>query len=791
MLRKTIYLLLATLALNVAPSTAANTAGKVPKWMDTSLAPEKRARLLLKAMTLDEKIGQMDMMSKWDEEKVTQTHGLHQGSGFGAWIGEVSPQEYNRLQRYSEASRLQIPYLIGNDAAHGDACKQGRTVFPTSITMAATFNPALVEEAARLSAAEIRASGNNWTFAPCIDIVHDARWGRTGETYGEDPCLTSVLVKAAVNGLQGNFDPQRNVAACAKHFLGGGVSIGGVNHGHAEIAPRTLRTDFLPPFEAAIGAGVATIMPGHNDVNGIPVHASRELLTDLVKGEYKFGGFFISDMGDVENLLKNRIHRTADTQKEAVRQAVDAGLDMHMYSWDADMFIGNVRQLYKEGKISLKRIEDAALRILTLKFRLGLFEQRYIDENSCAGRLRRPEALDAALRAARESVVLLTNRQGILPLDTTHYRRILVTGPNADNQNMLGDWASPQPAENVVTLLKGMQCEFPGCRIDFVPTGRIKGKRSDVTVETTDPVTQARRMEEGGELNDYDIRKAAEAAAGADLVVLAIGGQGLRTDWGHRTYGESADRPSIDFYGKQVELVRAVAATGKPFIVVINNGKPLNNPWITEHANAIIDAWEPGMYGGQAVAEVISGRTNPSGKLPITIPQHAGQIPMFYYQTQSRYTTGYGLGSSRADDKPAFAFGHGLSYTTFSCTDATPAGDTLLTQGRPYRLEVTVKNTGKRDGTHTVMLFVRDDVSSVVTALKRMAAFEKVYLKAGEEKRVTLEVPADAFKVWNRDMEFVAEPGTFTLSVGPASDQTYFTRRVCLEEKQQADVQKR
>ena len=748
------------------------------KWMNSKLSPEKRADLLLKAMTLEEKIAQMDMVSLWDEKKVIEEERMHQGAGFGTWVAEVSPEDYNRLQSYSEQSRLKIPYLIGNDAAHGDAMKQGRTVFPTSITMAATFNPELVYQAAKLSAAEIRASGNHWTFAPCIDIVHDARWGRTGETYGEDPFLTSILVTQAVKGLQGHYDPTQNVAACVKHFLGGGASIGGVNHGHAELSERTLRTDFLPPFQAAIQAGVATIMPGHNDVNGIPVHSSHNLLTRLVKGEYQFRGFFISDMGDVENLL-DRLHRTAENQKEAVRQAVSAGLDMHMYSWDKEMFIGNLHQLCKEGKISTKRIDDATRRILTLKFRLGLFENRYVDASKLNQALRKPEAVRTALQAAREAIVLLTNRNQILPLDTTRYRNILVTGPNADNQAMLGDWANPQSRENVVTLLDGIRQEFPTANVTYVPVGRIKGEKSSVTTATTDPLTQSRFLEEGGSINDYAIKQAAEAASKADLVILAIGGYGLRSDWGLRTYGESADRPSIDFYGRQVELAQAIAASGKPFIVVINNGKPLNNPWVTEHAAALIDAWEPGLFGGQAVAEVISGRTNPSGKLPITIPQHAGQIPMFYYQAKSRYVTGYGLGGTNADDKPAFCFGHGLSYTSFECRDLNKT-DTLLKTDTPFQVEVELTNTGKRDGAQTVMLFVRDDISSVVTPINRLAAFRKVYLRAGERKHVRLEIPADAFKLWNRDMQHVAEPGTFTLTVGSSIDDVYFRRTVTL-----------
>lgn len=754
-------------------------ADKQRPWMNTKATPEERARLLLAEMTLEEKVGQMEQMSIWDEKTVVEKYQVHKGSNFGSWLGSCNPETYNRLQSYSEASRLQIPYLIGEDAAHGDAMKDHCVVYPTSITMAATFNPALVETCAQYAAAEIRASGNHWTFAPCLDVVHDARWGRTGETYGEDPYLTATLARALIRGLQGQYDPQRNVAACAKHLLGGGASIGGVNHGHVELSPRTICTDFLPPFVAAIETGVASIMPGHNDVNGIPMHASKRLLTDCIKNFYGFKGFYISDMGDVENLLHNHIHRTADTQKEAVRQAVEAGLDMHMYSGDTTRFIRPLIELCREGRIDVKRIDDAVLRILTVKFRLGLFENRYVKEKGYEKALRTPEALEQALQAAREGVVLLKNDKDILPIDGKRYRRILVTGPNCHNQNMLGDWAVAKDSSEVVTLLDGMRREFPDAEIVYVPVGRIKGKYSATTVSTTDPETQAQRIKEGGDINDYDIERVREAARTADLIVVAGGGQGLRRDWGVRTYGESADRPSIDLYGRQVELIQAAAASGKPVVTVLFNGKPLNNPWVTEHTAALIEAWEPGSMGGQAVAEIISGRVNPSGRLPITIPQHAGQIPMFYYQTQSRYTTGYGLGSSRADDRPAFAFGHGLSYTTYACTDAAPA-DTLITAERPFEVKVRVSNTGRRDGAQTVMAFVRDDVSSVVTANRRLAAFTKVFLKAGESRDVTLTLAPDAFKLWNAEMKHVAESGTFTLYVSAAADKDYFKRRLVL-----------
>lgn len=675
---------------------------KKDDYLKPNLPIEQRVESLLSQMTIEEKIAQMDMLAIWDEEKLMKTD-ITRGAGVGAWIGETTPEKYNQIQRYSEGSRLKIPYLIGVDAAHGHAIMPGRTVYPTSIGMAATFNPALLGLAAGQSAAEIRASGNNWTFAPCVDIVQDARWGRTGETYGECPYLSSELVKAAVKGLQGNLDPSRNVVATVKHFVGGGASVGGVNHGNAELSERMLRNVFFPPFKAAIDAGVLTIMPGHNDVNGIPVHASKRLLTDLIKKEYQFNGFFISDMGDVENLLPDRIHRIAKDQKDAVRLSVNAGLDMHMFSWNKEMFMDKLKELYDEGVVEAERIDDAVRRILRVKFALGLFENRYIDAEANRTNYGSKEARETALEAARQSIVLLKNSNGLLPLDTRKYKRILVTGPNADNQSLLGDWSNPQPDNNITTVLEGLRREL-NAQITYVESGKIKGKRSDVKIETTDPVTQAKFIEEGGEISDFTIRHAVEEAKKNDLAIVVIGGQGLRSDWGMRTYGESADRPSIDFYGRQVELVQALMAAQIPVVVVMINGKPLNNPWITTHVPAIIEAWEPGMAGGQAIGEIIAGKVNPSGKLPITIPQHAGQVPMYYYQTKSRVTTGYRLGGVPEDDKPAFCFGHGLSYTTFSCKEQN-AQDSIVVDGKPLQITLEVKNTGQADGYQTLMAF--------------------------------------------------------------------------------------
>lgn len=747
------------------------------KYLDASLSVNERVQDLMSRMTLEEKIGQMEMVARWDKAKVLEQK-MHEGAGLGAWIGEVTPPEYNEIQKYSEQSRLKIPYLVGVDAAHGHAIMKGRTVYPSSISMAATFDPELVERAARHSAAEIRSSGNNWTFAPCVDIVHDARWGRTGETYGEDPFLSSRLVEGAIKGLQGDLGPH-NVVACVKHLLGGGVSIGGVNHGNTEMSEKMMRSDFLPPFKAAIDAGVLTIMPGHNDINGVPAHANKKLLTDIIKDEYGFKGFYITDMGDVENLT-DRLHNTAKDQKDAVRQGINAGLDMHMYSWDSEMFMGNLRQLVQEGKVTEDRINDAVTRILSVKFQLGLFENRYMDEEKNKDAYGSEEAKSVALESARRCVILLKNENKFLPLDAKKYKKILVTGPNANNQAILGDWANPQPDDHVVTILEGLQqiaAGNPGMEIVYSESGRIKGKKSDVTVETTDPVTQAKFLKEGGEVNDNSIADAVEKAKNCDLAVVVIGGYGLRSDWGLRTYGESADRPSIDFYGRQVELVQKLHETGTPVIAVIVNGKPLNNPWITKTLPAIVDAWEPGMYGGQAVAEVLFGKVNPSGRLPITIPQTAGHVPQYYYQTFSRNRTGYGLGANRSEDKPAFCFGHGLSYTTYEYKDFKVKSK-IIKKDEPVVIEGTVTNTGNMAGTETVMVFVRDIVSSVVTPIGRLKGFDQVTLQPGESGTVSITVPFNELGLWNIDMEYVVEPGEFEIKVGSSFDDIKFTEKI-------------
>lgn len=743
-------------------------------YLDASRPVEERVNSLMNEMTLEEKVAQLDQFAGWDIKSYKENPVLLNNWGVGSWVvSTLTAEEYNELQALSEKSRLKIPFLIGSDAAHGLAQMPNRTIFPTSISQAAAFNPELVNRIAVAASKEIRGSGVHWTFAPSIDIVHDARWGRTGETYGECPFLASTLVRQAIRGYQNHEDPQDRVAACVKHLAGGGRSIGGVNHGTAEISERMLRSFFLPPFRAAIDEGVMTVMPGHNDLNGIPAHSNQWLLTDIMRNEWGFNGFYVTDMSDIENLVK--LHRTAADQKEAIRQGMLAGIDVHMYSSSTDAFITPLLELVREGKVSQGRIDEAVSKVLKVKFELGLFENRYVKTDVPYGT---PEAHQLALDAARESIILLKNENNLLPLDKKKYRKILVTGPNADNQSILGDWSFTQPDKNVTTIYEGIRDYLgPDVEVVYSNSGRLKGKKSDVWVDTTDPDLQKLSLQEGGELNDYAIAGATEKARSCELAIVAVGGYGLRSEWGLRTYGESADRPSIDFYGKQEELVRSIAATGIPVIVVIVNGKPLNNEWITQHIPSIVDVWEPGMFGGRALAEILFGEVNPSGRLPITIPRSAGHVPHYYYQTTSRYLTGYGLGSSREDDKPAFPFGFGLGYTTFEYGKPR-LNDTILTEGLPLEVTVDVTNTGSRAGAETVQCYIRDDVSSVVTPLMLLKGFQKIWLDPGETKTVKIRIPFSEFGLWNEEMEYVVEPGSFTILVGSSSADIKYKERV-------------
>jgi beta-glucosidase len=715
-------------------------------YLDPSLPAAKRTALLLEQMTLEEKVGQMCQyvgeVSAARAGNVDEVVGyslllgdkveLIRSGRVGSFLKVPGALEANYLQQQAEGSRLKIPLLIGTDAIHGHGMDLGAaTIFPSPISLAASFDADLAQRIAEITAREMRATGFHWSFSPNVDVVRDPRWGRTGETFGEDPFLIGELGAAMVRGYQGtDFSQSTNVIACAKHMVGGGVPDNVLNGSAAELSERTLREFFLPPFERTIEAGAYTLMPAHNEVNGVPCHADGELLEEELRGKWGFKGFVVSDWLDIERL--QTVHHVAETRRDADRMAVLAGVDMHMHGGG---FFDSIVAEVREGRIPMARIDDAASKILFAKFQLGLFEQRYANEDEIKATVLAPAHVDVALEAARKSLVLLENVGGILPLGGI--RSMLVTGPDADDQSLLGDWAKNQPPANVTTILGGIRAVAPAeVRIDYTPTGPIAA------------------------ITDAQIRAAASAAENVDVVVLAIGENSLREN-PDRTTGENVDRASLEPPGRQLELMRALVATGKPVVVVLVNGAPIASEWMVEHARALIEAWEPGMRGGTAIAEALFGRYNPSGKLPMTVPRSAGHIKSFYNYRPSAYHRG----KFRFDaSEPLYEFGHGLSYTTFAYR-ALRAADQLEI-GKPLTVEVEVENTGGRAGDEVVLLYLSDVYASVTRPVKELKAFRRVSLEPHQKQVVRFELPPEAFSLLDRKMQRITEPGEFRLSVG-------------------------
>jgi beta-glucosidase len=717
-------------------------------YLDATLPAARRTELLLAQMTLDEKIGQMcqyvgevpgspgSTAENADEivgyslalgEKVELVRSGHVGS----FLKVPGALEANYLQQQAEASRLHIPLLIGTDAIHGHGMDlAAATIFPSPISLAASFDVSLAQRVAEITAREMRATGFHWSFSPNVDVVRDPRWGRTGETFGEDTYLVGELGAAMVVGYQGaDFSGSSNVLACAKHLIGGGVPDNVLNGSAAELSERTLREFFLPPFQRVVEAGVYTLMPSHNEVNGVPSHSNSRLLQDELRGAWGFKGFVISDWLDIERL--HTVQHVAETPREADGMAVLAGVDMHMHGGE---FFENVRALTLEGKIPVSRIDEAVSKILFAKFQLGLFEQRLTSPEQIRQTVRNPAHIEVALEAARKSMVLLKNAANVLPFSGV--RSLLVTGPDADDQSLLGDWAREQP-DGVVTILSGLRSLAPaGVRVDYAATG---------------PIAQ---------ITDEQIRGAVAAAAHVDAVVLAIGESSLRTN-PERTSGENVDRASLEPPGRQLELMRALVASGKPVIVVLVNGGPIASEWLVEHAAAVLEAWEPGMQGGTAVAEVLYGQYNPSGKLPITVPRSAGHIKSFYNYRPSAYDRSQFRFVASA---PLFEFGEGLSYTSFQYR-ALHAPE-QINIGEQLPVEVEVENTGERAGDELVLLYLQDLYASVTRPVKELKGFQRVSLEPHQKKIVRFLLEPAAFSLLDRDMKRATEAGEFRLSVG-------------------------
>ncbi|WP_297805618.1 glycoside hydrolase family 3 N-terminal domain-containing protein [uncultured Polaribacter sp.] len=753
------------LVLSVCGSNAQNVAKNNSNLNSLYLNPshpiEERVEDLMKRMTLEDKVYQMNQFVGLDHMKsgnpdddkenndaqgfyktlsVNDVTKMCEEGKIGSFLHVLTAEEANYLQELALKSPLKIPVLIGIDAIHGNALVSGTTVYPSPIGLASTWNDELLYSVGKQTAKEMRATGSHWTFTPNIDILRDPRWGRVGETLGEDPFMVGNMGAAMVRGFQqGDFTGTQKVIACAKHLIGGGESVNGLNAAPADISVRTLREVHLPPYKKAIDAGLYSIMAAHNEINGVPSHMSKWLMTDILRDEWNFEGFYVSDWLDIERI--DKLHHVAKDMKEASYLSVNAGMDMHMHGPKfTDAIIASV----KEGKLSINRINEACRKILTAKFKLGLFENRFVNLDKKGALLFTDEHKSTALESARKGIILLKNN-GLLPLpETISKKKIFVTGPNANNQSILGDWHAAQPDENVTTIYEGIKTlgETKGYVVDFFNSG-----------------------ENIRNIQSSKIKEAAKKAKNADYAIVVVGDNSMRYKWKDKTAGENMGRSNLDLFGKQLDLVKAIKKTGTPVIIVLVNGKPISEPWLQKNVPAILEAWEPGNLGGQAVAEVLFGEVNPSGKLPLTVARSVGQLRMIYNHKPSAYFHKY------ADEKntPLYPFGFGLSYTEYSYGTPT-LSETTLNKNSTVTVAVQITNTGDVDGEEIAQLYIRDNVSSVTRAVKELKGYKRVALKAGETKTVSFSIDAESLAFYDINMDYCVEPGTFSIMTGSSSN---------------------
>lgn len=713
---------------------------KPPKSID------ERVDSVLALMTLEEKIGQMNLFtSDWDVTGPTlrATYKDDIKSGRVGAIFNAHTAAYNReLQRIAvEQTRLGIPLLFGYDVIHGY-----KTIFPIPLGEAASWDLAAMEKSARVAAEEATAAGLHWTFAPMVDIARDPRWGRIAEGSGEDTYLGSRIAEARVRGFQGNdIGATNTLLACVKHYAAYGAAQAGRDYHFVDMSERVLRDVYLPPFKAAKDAGARTFMTSFNEIFGVPATGSSFLLKDILQDEWDFKGFVVTDYTSINEMVP---HGVVANEEEAAELAVNAGVDMDMQS---AAFHNYLNGLVKSGRVSLTRVNDAVRRILRLKFELGLFDDPYRYSN-----VEREKAVvfsaanqEASRDVARKSIVLLKNDKNALPL-SKQIKTLAVIGPLADNQSeLIGSWSAAGDYKQSVSLLTGIKAKVgPGTKILHAEGCSIEGA------------------------DQSGFKNALAQAKLADAIVVAIGEKALMS-------GEAASRTDITLPGVQEALVKALVATGKPVIVVLMNGRPLAIPWIAENATAILETWFLGTQAGNAIADVLFGDYNPSGKLPVTFPRSVGQVPIFYntrttgrpMNPNDKYTSKY----IDMPNTPQFPFGYGLSYTTFEYKNLQ-TDRKEFTANSPLKISVTVSNTGNRDGEEVVQLYVRDLVGSVTRPLKELKGFQKIMLKKGESRTVTFTLSADDLRFYDRNMAFRAEPGAFDIWVGGHSDATLTTR---------------
>lgn len=726
---------------------------------------EKRVEDLLSGMTLEEKIGQMnmpcvyveglgkDVKSKFEGcrkfAEGTQVKGMGPGGGFFTlpntilFEGPRQQAEFlNELQRIAvEKTRLGIPLLMTEEGTHGLMCSGG-TIFPEGLAIGSTWNMDLVEDIYSTAAREARAIGIHQLFTLVVEPNRDPRLGRNEEGYSEDPYLCSRVAESIVKGVQGDdISAPDKVVAGLCHYPGQSQPVSGLERGAMEISERTLREVFLPPWVAGIRKCSALgVMATYPAIDGIPTHASEEILTGILREELGFEGLVLGEGGGISTPVYERV---VASQKEAGAVALKSGLDVGI-SYEEGYMLPMIENV-KEGKVSMDMIDRAVRRILTQKFRLGLFENPYVDPDKAVNVSHTKENQELALQTAREGIVLLKNDNDLLPLKKD-IRSIAVIGPNADNGiNQLGDYTARIVLQDISTVLDGIREKVPErTRINYV-------KGCNIT---------------GNDLNE--IAKAQRAARSSDVAIVVVG----ESQTHPKTDGEGYDVASLDLTGLQEELVKAVASTGTPVIVVLINGRPLSIPWIAENIPAIVEAWNCGEQGGRAVADILFGDQNPEGRLPITFPRHSGQLPVYYnYKPSKEHWVKDGWGEAYADmpATPLWEFGFGLSYTTFEYGNLAVTPLESGPEGE-FHVSLDVTNTGKRNGAEVVQLYIRDVISSVTRPVKELKGFEKVRLNPGEKQRVEFIIKPEHLSFLDRNLERVVEPGIFEVMVGSSSE---------------------
>ena len=717
---------------------------------------DKQVQDLMARMTLEERIGQMcqyvaplhieesKRRIQGDELVHNDQWGLYPGMSadslrslvktghIGSFLHVKDADEANELQRLALESRMQIPLLIGIDAIHGHAMIEGTTVYPTQLGLSSTWDNDLLYRVAKATAKEVRATGMHWTFSPNVDVARDPRWGRTGETFGEDPFMVTEMGLAFTRGYEGDLGSQ-NVMACAKHFIAGSEPYNGTNASPMDVSIRQLREIWLPPYKAQSEAGVYTFMAAHNELNGVPCHSSEMLLNDILRKEWGYDGFVVSDWMDIERV--QTLHHIAMDEKEAVKLSVLAGIDMHMHG---PSFLETLAELVRAGEVPEERINQACSKILKAKFVLGLFDDPYVKQEEVEAQLFSPECQELALEAARKSIVLLKNEDDILPLSEP--TSILVTGPNANNHRLLGDWTLPQPEENVVTVYEGIRDHFKNTDVKFMDSGQSLRNPSDLSENIF------------------------SEAAVAEVVVAVVGSNSLRYDKGEKTCGENVARSQINLLGNQLELVKRLYKANRNLIVIFVNGRQLSEPWIHENVPAIIEAWEPGCMGGTALAEILAGDVNPSGKLTVTVPYNTGQLLMVYNQKPSVFFHEYVDSPSEA----MWPFGFGLSYTNFQYSDLSLDKKEIM-PGESLIASVTISNTGNLPGEEVVQMYLRDNVSSVTRPMKELKGYQRIALQPGESAVVDFKITEELLAFWDINMHYGIEKGAFTVMIGSSS----------------------